>query len=63
MSFDKWAEMDRDDTLAADYEEVHGEGSWRLFLEEIEEIVLHSEEEFHTLLPELSAPPPAASDQ
>ncbi len=63
MSFDKWADLDRENTLPADYEEVHGEGSWRLFLEEIEKIVLHSEEEFHQLIPELSAPPAATSDK
>ena len=63
MGFDKWADLDRENTFAADYEEVHGEGSWRLFLEEIEEIVLHAEEEFHQLIPELSAPPAATSDK
>lgn len=62
QAFDKWAFFDRDGTFAADYEEVHGQASWRLFLREIEEVVRHSEDEFHELIPELSAPPPATSE-
>jgi hypothetical protein len=63
LSFDKWADLDRESTFIADYEEVHGEGSWRLFLAEWGDVVKHAEEEFHQLIPELSAPPPATSDQ
>lgn len=61
--FDNWAALDREGTWRADFEEVHGAGSWRRFLMEVEEVVRHSEDELHELMPELSAPPPAASDR
>jgi hypothetical protein len=37
FGYNNWAEMDLN--FSKDYEEVHGEGSWDLFLEEIEEAV------------------------
>jgi hypothetical protein len=55
-SFDKWADLDRDNDFPKDYEEVHGDGSWALFMEEVEEVVDSSEIEMRELLPELSAP-------
>jgi hypothetical protein len=36
ISFDKWAWMDRPDTWVKDFNEVHGDGAWARFLEEIE---------------------------
>jgi len=61
-AFDKWAALDRDGTFVADYEEVHGPGSWVRFLREAEEALRHRESEFHEIIPELSAPPPATSE-
>jgi hypothetical protein len=61
-AFDKWAALDRDGTFAADFEEVHGSGSWVRFLREAEEAIGSRQTELHELLPDLSAPPPAASE-
>lgn len=36
INFDKWAWMDRPDTWVKDFDEVHGQGAWNRFLEEIE---------------------------
>jgi hypothetical protein len=62
-SFDKWAALDRDSSFSEDYEEVHGQGSWRRFLGELGEAVVRGETEFQELSPELSAPPPATTDR
>ena len=62
-AFDKWATLDQEGTMRADYEEVHGAGSLRQFLMEVEEVIAHGEDELLELVPELSAPPPAASDR
>lgn len=62
-AFDKWAALDRDNSFREDFEEVHGAGSWRLFLMEVEETVVNSETELHELMPELSAPPAASPGQ
>jgi hypothetical protein len=52
-SFDTWAELDRDAAFADDYEEVHGDGSWRLFLEEWRAVVKEAYDEYREVLPEL----------
>jgi hypothetical protein len=52
-SFDKWAELDRDVDFGDDYEEVHGDDSWRLFLEEWREVVKEAYDEYREVLPEL----------
>jgi len=49
-AFDKWADLDRDNTFSDDYEEIHGSGSWRLFLEEWEEVVVNAEDEMRELI-------------
>ena len=39
FAFDKWAWMDRESNFSKDYEEVHGEGSWRHFLNEFNDTI------------------------
>ena len=34
FSFGKWADLDIDDPFKADFEELHGEGSWKTFLDD-----------------------------
>lgn len=62
-AFDEWAALDRDSSFGDDFEEVHGDGSWRRALMEVEEVIANRENEFHELIPELSAPPPADASQ
>ena len=52
--FDKWAWFDDDRKFKKDFEEVHGEGSWQKFLEELRGIVKGSKDEVWELVPELS---------
>ena len=52
--FEKWAFFDRDDTFKKDYEEVHGEGSHRLLLEEYRDVVISAEDEVSEKIPEMS---------
>jgi len=54
MSFDKWADLDDDRNFEKDYEAVHGDGSWRQFLNEWEDVVESMEDEYREFLPELS---------
>jgi hypothetical protein len=58
-SFDKWAELDRDVSTSAAYEEVYGEGSWRLFLKEWREVVKDAYDEYREVMPELGGPSPS----
>jgi len=51
--YDKWADLDVSRNFPDDYEEVHGEGSWRLFLEEWEDVVVSADDEYRELMPEL----------
>lgn len=52
--FDKWAQFDEDNEFMADFEEVHGEGSWFKFLEELRGTVKSKKDEVWELIPELS---------
>lgn len=52
--FDKWAWFDDDRKFKTDFEEIHGEGSWQKFLEELRGIVKGSKDEIWELVPELS---------
>jgi hypothetical protein len=52
-SFDSWADLDRDMDFADDYEEVHGDGSWQLFIEEWREVVKEAHDEYREVMPEL----------
>jgi hypothetical protein len=39
FGFDKWAWMDRNSNFSKLYEEVHGEGKWRHFMNEFNETI------------------------
>ncbi len=52
--FDKYAWFDRDSNFSKDYEEVHGDGSWRHFLDEYKDVVIGSVDELAEFMPELS---------
>ena len=39
FAFDSWSWMDRESTFSKQYEEVHGEGSWRHFMNEFPDTV------------------------
>jgi hypothetical protein len=52
--FEKWAFFDREETFKKDYEEIHGEGSHRLLLEEYRDIIISAEDEVSERIPEMS---------
>lgn len=52
--FDKWAWFDKDSKFMADFEEVHGKGSWFKFLEELRGTVKGAKDEVWEIVPELS---------
>ena len=51
--FDSLSWMDEDRNFSALYEEVHGAGSWRFFMSEIEDVVEGSDLMLMSLLPEM----------
>ena len=53
-SFDKWAFFDKEDKFVKDYEEIHGEGTWKHFMEEYRDIVVKAVDELAEYMPELS---------
>jgi hypothetical protein len=55
VNFEKWSFLDEDEQFVKDYEEIHGEGSYRLAIEEYRDIVISVEDELSEILPELSA--------
>ncbi len=52
--FDKWAWFDKDSQFKMDFEEIHGEGTWQKFLEELRGTIKGSKDEVWELIPELS---------
>ena len=52
--FANWAEFDKDRTFKADFEEIHGEGSWTKLMEEYKDVVEGSFDEIIMYVPELS---------
>ena len=54
FGYGSWSELDSGG-LSADYEEVHGEGSWQLFLEEIEGCVESVDDELWQWMGDMSA--------
>ncbi|MFK5855452.1 MAG: hypothetical protein QM503_04925 [Bacteroidota bacterium] len=52
--FDSWSWFDKDANFKKDFEEIHGEGSWQKFLEELRGTVKSSKDEVWVLIPELS---------
>lgn len=47
-------QVSRISKLYKDFEEIHGEGSWQKFLEELRGTVISSKDEVWVLIPELS---------
>jgi hypothetical protein len=58
-SFDKWADLDRDLDFEEEYEEVYGEGTWQLFIEEWRDVVKEAYDEYREVMPELSGTIPS----
>jgi len=54
--FDSYSAFDEDWTFKSDYEELHGEGSWQMVLDEYRAVVKGSVEEIWTIMPEMMAP-------
>jgi hypothetical protein len=48
--FEKWAEMDEDDSIKPYFEEVHGEGSWDNMLDEWEDVIKTMSQEVRQLV-------------
>jgi len=55
--FENWAFFDNKPNFKADYEEVHGEGSFQKLLEEYRDVVENEYDELIMYVPELSADP------
>jgi hypothetical protein len=55
VNFTKWAFLDEDEQFVKDYEEIHGEGTYRLAIEEYRDIVISVEDELSEIIPEMSA--------
>ena len=55
--FENWAFFDNKPNFKADYEEVHGEGSFQMLMEEYRDIVENEYDEIIMYVPELSADP------
>lgn len=55
-NFENWAFFDRERTFMKDFEEVHGEYSWTLFMEEFRDVVISAYDEIIIYVPELSGP-------
>lgn len=53
FGYESWSALDGGG-IAGDYEEVHGDGSWTLFLEELEECVEGTEDELWRLIEGMS---------
>jgi hypothetical protein len=54
-NFSKWSFLDEDDEFVKDYEEIHGEGTYRLAIEEYRDVVKSVEDELSEIIPELGA--------
>ena len=52
--FKTWASLDEKSTFKADFEEVHGAGSWDPFIKEYRASYNSMEDELSLLLPDLS---------
>lgn len=52
--FDKYAWFDRDSQFKKDFEEIHGEGSWQKFLEELRGCIKGAKDEVWELIPAMS---------
>ena len=63
-NFKNWAELDAggNDSFVKDFEDVHGQGSWARWIRDRRAVVVHEEDEFHQLIPELSAQPTTSNE-
>ncbi len=52
--FRKYADLDKDMKFKADFEEVHGEGSWQKVMDEYKDVVVNSIDEIWELVPAMS---------
>jgi hypothetical protein len=52
--FSSWSEFDKDMNFKADFEGIHGEGSWTKLMEEYKDVVESSFDEIIIYVPELS---------
>lgn len=52
--FDKWSWFDKDSNFKKDFEEIHGEGSWEMFIDELKGTVKGTKDEVWELVPKLS---------
>lgn len=55
-AFDKWAYFDDEMKFSKDYEEVHGEGTWRQFMEEYKDVVEKAIDELAEFNADASSP-------
>jgi hypothetical protein len=53
--FENYAFFDRDMKFSKDYEEIHGEGTWDLLMEEFKDVVIAVDQELAERIDELSA--------
>jgi hypothetical protein len=53
-AFDSWADLDEGPPFRADFIDVHGLNAWQRFLNEMNDVVVRSWDEYRQLLPELS---------
>jgi hypothetical protein len=62
--YDNWAELDAGGggSFLSDFEDVHGPGSWARWIRDRNDVVKHVEDEFHELIPELSASESTSND-
>lgn len=54
FGFDKWAWFDKDPQFKNDFEEIHGEGSWQAFREELRGTIKGVKDQVWEMIPELS---------
>ena len=54
VPFDSWADLDEGPPFRADFVDVHGLNAWQRFLNEMNDVVVRSWDEYRQLLPELS---------
>lgn len=52
--FSKWAMFDEDPKFKGDFEEIHGEGSWQSFRDELKGAIKGAKDEVWEIIPELS---------
>jgi len=54
VAYDSWADLDEGPPFGADFVDVHGVAAWQNFLNEMNDVIVNSWDEYRQLLPELS---------